>query len=137
MGKISRPLTSRSLAVFCARIAEEKIAKDTVILNLSKIDVAPANFFVICTCDSENQMKAIAGEIEKRCKDFELPAPKTEGLNACQWVLLDMFDVVVHIMLPETREYYKLERLWGDSQFLKLNEKVYRGFLMRKSSFLL
>lgn len=124
MAKIAKPRSSKGLATFCARIAEDKIARDILILNLSKIEVAPSDFFVLCTCDSDVQVSAIVDAIMRQCKNAGISRPRAEGLEGNFWVLLDFFDVVVHIMQKDAREYYKLEKLWGDAQFYKLDDEL-------------
>lgn len=134
MAKLGKPRTSKGLAVLCARIAEEKLAKDIIIIDFSKVDMAPGDFFVTMACDSDIQVKAVADAIKRTCRKLGLARPRSEGEDALQWVLLDFFDVVVHVMLKKVRSYYKLEKLWGDSKFLMLNEKgntvVYKDNLM-------
>jgi ribosome-associated protein len=120
LSKIGKPRTSKGLAAFTARIASDKLARDIFILELAEIENAPADFFVLATCDSDVQIKAVVGEIEKITKSFSMQMPKIEGLDTCRWVLLDYFDVVVHLMMKETRDFYKLEKLWGDSHFMVL-----------------
>ena len=120
MSKIGKPRTSLGLATLCARVAEDKLSKNTFILELTKIEIAPADYFVICSCDSESQVRAICESISMKCKELGLQPPRTEGLALSRWVLLDFFDVVVHIMLQKIREYYQLEKLWGDAKFYKL-----------------
>jgi len=121
--KIKAPKTSRGLAVLCARTADEKISKDIVIMNLKKIENPPADYFIISTCDSEAQMRAIVDSLILKCKELGLQRPRIEGFEVCQWVLIDFFDVVMHLMLPNVRQFYNLERLWGDAQFLQLNDE--------------
>ncbi len=114
-------LTSVELAHFCAKTASDKLASDILILDLKSIETSPCDFFVICDCSSDVQVKAIVDEIEKRVRFAEISKPKIEGLDHRDWVILDFFDVVVHIMLKETREYYRLEKLWGDADFFGLD----------------
>jgi ribosome-associated protein len=123
LSKIGKPRSSKGLAVFCARIAEGKLAHDTIILNLTNIETSPSDFFVLCTCDSDVQMKAVANDILRQCKDTGIDKPGIEGLDGGFWILLDFFDVVMHIMIKDARKFYKLEKLWGDAKFLKLNEE--------------
>jgi ribosome-associated protein len=119
---LGKPRTSKGLALFCCKIAEEKLARDILILDLTNIEHKPADFFVICTCEVENQMKAVANEIERKCNELKIPSPRSEGVNDSTWGLLDFFDVVIHVMLPGSREYYKLEKLWGDAKFYQLSD---------------
>jgi ribosome-associated protein len=120
LAKISKPRSTKGLAVFCARVAEEKIAGNIIIMNLKKIEFAPSDFFVICSCDSETQVRAVAEEIEDMAKKIGLARPILEGKEAGQWIILDYFDVVVHVMLTRTREFYKIEKLWSDADFYRL-----------------
>lgn len=121
MPSIGKPRSTKGLAQFCARIADEKIAQDILILDMSKIDFAPTDFFVICSCDTDIQARAVADEIYSKCRELKLIRPRMEGYEAGQWVLLDFFDVVVHVMQSSVRDYYRLEKLWGDAVFYKLS----------------
>lgn len=123
MGKIGKPQTSKGLATFCAKIAEEKIAIDTIIMNLTQVEGAPSDFFVICTCGSDVQMRAVVDAIEKACVSVGIKRPKVEGFTNTQWILLDFFDVVMHIMLKNARNFYKIEKLWSDASFSILSDK--------------
>lgn len=124
MAKIGKPRSSKGLAILCSRVADSKIAKNTLLLNLTEIDTAPADYFVICSCDTDVQIRAVVDELEHTCKDIGIPRPKIEGLHEkANWVLADFFDVVMHIMLPTARSFYQLEKLWGDAQFLQANEE--------------
>lgn len=114
---------SRELARFLGKILNEKLAQNILILDLSNIETAPANFFVICSCDSDVQMRAIANEVVQKCKEISLEKPRIEGIDSKQWILVDFFDVVLHIMYYETRRFYNLERLWSDGNFYKITIK--------------
>lgn len=120
MAKYSKPRSTKGFAVLCARIADEKIAENILILNLKQIEFAPSDFFVICSCDSETQVRAVAEEIEIQTKKLGYKRPRIEGSESGQWMVLDFFDVVVHVMLARTRDFYKLEKLWSDSDFYRL-----------------
>ena len=95
---------------------QEKKGEDIVSLDLRKIPEAVADFFVICEASSSTQVKAIADSIQEevRINCDELPY-KHEGTQALQWVLIDYVNVVIHIMLPESRRFYKLEDMWSDA----------------------
>lgn len=123
MAKYKKPGTPRALAVLCAKIAEDKIAKDIILLNLKKADTPPTDYFVICSCDSDVQVRAIVEEVYKVCTELGLRKPRVEGYETASWVLIDFFDVVFHVMLNQSRQYYNIEKLWADAQFLKLNEE--------------
>jgi len=95
---------------------QEKKGEAIVSLDLRKIPEAVADFFIICQANNNNQLKAIADFIEEevRIKCEERPY-KHEGRQAEQWILIDFVNIVVHIMLPEPRKFYRLEELWSDA----------------------
>lgn len=96
---------------------QAKKGDDIISLDLRKIPEAVADFFIICEAASTTQVKAIADcveeEVQRSC-DGELPY-KHEGRQTFQWVLIDYVNVVVHVMLPENRRFYKLEDMWSDA----------------------
>ena len=75
-----------------------------------------ADFFVICSADSDVQVKAVADAIAEGTESVGISAWHSEGLTNRQWVLLDYVDIVVHIFHKEVRKYYGLEKLWGDAK---------------------
>jgi ribosome-associated protein len=93
-----------------------KKGENIVSIDLRKIPEAVADFFIICEARSGTQVKAIADFVEEEVKNNcdELPY-KHEGKQALQWVLIDYVNVVVHVMLPENRRFYKLEDMWSDA----------------------
>jgi ribosome-associated protein len=95
---------------------QDKKGENIVSLDLRKIPEAVADFFVICQASSGTQVKAIADAIEEEVKKScaELPY-KHEGRQSLQWVLIDYVNVVVHVMMPENRRFYKLEDMWSDA----------------------
>ncbi len=114
-------MTSKKLAVKLAELALTKKAEDIKILDLRKLTTI-ADYFVICTADSDVQVKAIADAImEGSKKEGERPWHK-EGLTHKTWVLLDYVEVVVHIFLRETRNFYSLEKLWGDAKVTEIKD---------------
>jgi ribosome-associated protein len=124
MVKITKPKTAKSLATFCAKIAAEKIATDINIINLQKVENATTDFFVLCSTDSPNQSQAILDVIMRQAKKSGLPKPKVEGENNADWILIDFFDVVMHIMLKPIREYYNIEKLWSNGILYRYNEET-------------
>ena len=98
-----------------AAYAADKKAIDLTVLDVRGI-LGYTDFFVICTGNTERQVKSIHDGINESMKKErgELPR-RVEGLPEARWVLLDYLDVVVHILTPEAREYYRLEQLWGEA----------------------
>jgi ribosome-associated protein len=108
-------LDSHRRAVIAARAADDKKAEDTVVLDVGDI-IGITEVFVITSGTNPRQVRTICDEIELALKvDGGGPPLRIEGLDAATWVLLDFGDLVVHVFLAETREYYALERLWTDA----------------------
>jgi ribosome-associated protein len=105
---------ARRLALVAARAADDKGAEDVVILEVGDVLVV-ADEFVVASGANDRQVKAIVDEIERRVSAAGLSKPlRIEGRDERRWVLLDYGDVVVHVFLREARDFYELERLWGD-----------------------
>jgi ribosome-associated protein len=103
------------LARLCRSFADEKKAIDPVILDLRKVS-SVADFFVICSAESEPQLKAIGGGLEKELKDkFDLRPLAVDGYPQSQWIVVDYGDVMVHVFHTSSRARYNLEELWGDA----------------------
>ena len=94
--------------------ARQKKAEDLIVLDLRPSD-AFTDYFVICSGRSTRQAKAIVDAIEERLKAIGCRPAHVEGYAAAHWVLIDCFDFVVHVFTPETRDFYALERLWGNA----------------------
>jgi ribosome-associated protein len=107
-------LNAQELARHAAELALSKKGLDIRILNLAGLsDVA--DYFVICTGESDTQVKAIADAILEGTRESDVRVWRKEGMNNLQWVLLDFVDVVIHVFQPRVRAYYDIERLWGDA----------------------
>lgn len=105
---------ARDLATAAARAASEKNARDVVVLDVGDL-IAITDYFVIASGNSDRQVRAIADEIERAVGERGLKPVRREGEREAQWVLLDFVDFVAHVFLEEQRDYYGLERLWGDA----------------------
>ena len=98
------------------RAIQDKKGEEIVSLDLRKIPEAVADFFIICQANSQPQLRAIADHVEEQVRKVCSETPfHHEGKQTLQWVLLDYINIVVHIMLPETRKFYKLEEMWSDA----------------------
>jgi ribosome-associated protein len=124
--KISTPKDAKELAKFVAKLANEKIAGNIVVMDLTGYDTPPADFFVICSTDSDNQSQAILDFVLRQSKSAGVDKPKVEGESSGDWILIDFFDVVMHVMLAPIREYYNIEELWKDATFHLLNPETGR-----------
>jgi ribosome-associated protein len=97
--------------------------KKIVLLNLKALDDAPADYFIVCEGDSTTQVRAIAGNIERRLRDeIKLRPGHVEGSQHAKWICMDYFDTVVHIFYPETRRFYDLEQLWSDAERIEYQD---------------
>ncbi len=108
-------MTSRALAKKIAEMAISRKASDIVLMDLKSIS-GPADYFVLCSADSDTQVKAIADAVRSGTDALGVRLWHVEGLQALSWVLLDYVDVVLHVFLTETRSFYNLERLWNDAK---------------------
>ena len=98
-----------------AKALDDKRAESIDILNTSEL-TSLGDYFVICTCNSNVQVRAAADEVEHQMKEAGFEALHTEGYRGGSWILLDFADIIVHVMDRETREFYSLERLWDDAE---------------------
>ena len=90
---------------------------DTAILDLKKIETAVCKYFVICSGTSNTHVSSIADSVKKNVsKEIQEKPWHIEGLNTSEWVLLDYSDIVVHVFQEKTRDFFRLEDLWGDAK---------------------
>ena len=108
-------LESKELKDKIIDLIQSKKGFDITILNLKNL-TAMADYFVICSAGANVQVKAIADEVDKKLRKEGTKCYHREGYNSLNWVLLDYFDVVVHIFKKDTREFYNIEKLWGDAE---------------------
>jgi ribosome-associated protein len=105
---------SRDLVIAAARAASEKQAHDVVILDVGDL-IGITDYFLIASGSTDRHVKTVADEIERILRERGVKPVRREGVREGRWVLLDFVDVVAHVFHDEDREYYRLERLWGDA----------------------
>lgn len=106
-------LSSEKLACVIARVIDDKLGKNIVILNISKVSVL-ADYFVVCSADTSTQVRALSSYVREKIKDtFERLPNNYENDLRNRWNLLDYGDVVVHIMHRDERENYAIEKFWN------------------------
>jgi ribosome-associated protein len=110
----SKDIAPREMADIVVDAASDKKAEDILVLNVSEVTTI-TDLFVIVSGRGERQVQAIADAIVEKAKAAGRQPYGIEGYNAGRWVLIDLGDVVVHAFVPEEREIYRLERLWGDA----------------------
>lgn len=99
------------------RAIQDKKGENIISLDLRKIPEASADFFIVCEASNSPQIKAICDFVEDQLKKECDERPyKHEGRQAAQWILLDYVNIVVHVMHPEARKFYKLEEMWSDAE---------------------
>ena len=112
-------MDSRKLALLCRELADDKKAEDIVVLDVRKVSTI-TDYFVIATGTSEPHLRAIMDEIAEGLRDqCGLKPYGVDGSLQTAWLVLDYFDVIVHIMRPEVRQRYDLEGLWNDAAAVK------------------
>ena len=116
---ISRKLSeNKEKALKIAEIITAKKARDIVILDMRKVS-GICDYFVICSGDSTTQVKAIYEEARRMCKKNMIKIRSFEIDQSSHWILVDFFDVILHIFLDETRKFYNLEYLWSTAKKIK------------------
>nr|WP_255723149.1 ribosome silencing factor [Flavihumibacter fluminis] len=113
---VTRLTKNSKILTTIIKAIQDKKGENIVSLDLRKIHEAVADFFVICEASTNTQVKAIADSVEQSVKETLGEAPyRHEGQQSAQWILIDYVNVVVHVMQPETRRFYKLEEMWSDA----------------------
>jgi ribosome-associated protein len=121
MAKKRKGVSSEKLSEVIVKGMQEKKASDIVVMDLRKVKNAVADFFVICSGSSDRQLDAIADSVDEQVfKALKENPWHTEGKNNKEWMLLDYIDVVAHVFRKDRRDFYALERLWGDADIVEI-----------------
>jgi ribosome-associated protein len=108
-------MDSKKLALLCRELADNKKAENIVILNVRELS-SVADYFVIASGTSEPHLRAVCDEITDKLREEQNLRPRAvDGTVQTAWIVLDYFDVIVHVMRREARERFDLEALWGDA----------------------
>ncbi|MBP8975473.1 MAG: ribosome silencing factor [Bacteroidetes bacterium] len=126
-------MTSRILSKQIAELMFSKKATDVAILDLRNL-TSITDYFVICSADSDTQVKAIADAIQDGMEKEGVSLYHIEGYQALVWVVLDYVDVVAHIFYREARTFYNLERLWGDAKRVIIKDSAKQKKEVEKKS---
>ncbi|HTM57605.1 MAG TPA: ribosome silencing factor [Candidatus Udaeobacter sp.] len=119
---IARSRTGAGALDLVRRAAEAALSKkayDLIALDLRDLD-GVSDYFFICSAGSDVQVKAVAEAVEEKLREVGARPWHVEGLEGRRWVLLDYVEMVVHVFHEKTREYYMLDRLWGDARSIEL-----------------
>ena len=117
-------MDSRKLALRCRELADNKKAEDLMILDVRELS-SVTDYFVIASGTSQPHLRAIVDEITEKLSDEHHLRPKAiDGTLQAAWIVLDYFDVIVHVMRADVRERYDLETLWGDAPRVKTRRRA-------------
>jgi ribosome-associated protein len=117
-------MDSKQLALLCRDLAENRKAENTVVLDVKKVS-SVTDYFVVASGTSEPHLRAITDEITEKLRDEHGLRPRAvDGTLQTAWVVLDYFDVIVHVMRSDARERYNLEGLWGDAPRVRAKKKA-------------
>lgn len=105
----------KQIAIAC----DDKRAEDIVALDMKDVSLV-ADYFVICHGNNERQVQSIAREIKDKMDEIGIDVKRLEGFEQARWILVDVGDIVCHVFHKDERNYYNLERLWGDASRLPL-----------------
>jgi ribosome-associated protein len=122
--KRTRRATPRKLSGEVARAIQaalDKKASNIVVLDLRHTP-AFTDYFILCSGQNQRQVKAIADAVEEALRASRIKPAHVEGYDRAEWVLMDFFSFIVHVFTPQTREFYSLERLWGDAERIDVDE---------------
>lgn len=107
-------MTSQDRATSIARLIDNKKGEEVRVLHIGTL-TSIGDYFVVATGNSTTQVKAFADEVDEKLSAEGIEPKRIEGYNTAQWILMDYGDIIVHLFLKETREFYALERLWADA----------------------
>ena len=117
-------MDSRKLALLCRDLADNRKAEDITILDVRQLS-SVTDYFVIASGTSEPHLRAIVDEISDKLRDEHDLRPRAiDGTFQAAWIVLDFFDVIVHVMRQDVRDRYDLETLWGDAPRLKARKRT-------------
>ncbi|MEE0212122.1 MAG: ribosome silencing factor [Negativibacillus sp.] len=114
-------MTSLEQARKIVRVMDSKKAKDIRLIKIEGIS-SLGDYFVVASASNTTQVKAIADEVEDEMTKLGLEPNRVEGRQSAQWILMDYYDVMVHVFLDEARSFYNLERLWSDAPQLDISD---------------
>jgi ribosome-associated protein len=119
-----RQMDSKKLAMLCRELADNRKAEDIVVMDVRELS-SVTDYFVVASGTSEPHLRAITDEITEKLRvDHKLRPRAVDGTLQTAWVVLDFFDVIVHVMRADVRERYNLEGLWGDAPRVKTRKKA-------------
>lgn len=117
-------MDAKKLALECRELADNRKAEDIVVLDVAEVS-SIADYFVIASGTSEPHLRAISDEITEKLREQHGLKPRAvDGTLQAGWLVLDYFDVIVHVMRADVRQHYDLEGLWGDAPRVRPRAKA-------------
>lgn len=107
-------MESKELMKLAAQACEDKRAEDIVVMDMKNVSLI-SDYFLVCHGSNERQVQSIARGIKEEAEENGIEVKRMEGFEHSRWILVDLNDVVCHIFHKDERDYYNLERLWGDA----------------------
>lgn len=114
-------MDNKELALKAAQILDDKKAKDIIIIDI-RDKASFADYFVLASGNNDRQIGALSEEVNDRFQEKGITAKSIEGHRSSGWILMDYGDVIVNLLTTEMRERYKIEKAWGDGEFITLEE---------------
>jgi ribosome-associated protein len=122
--KVKKNISSEELAQLVVKGMQERKAQNIVLMDMRNVKNAFTDFFVVCSGTSDTQIDAISDSVDKEVWEKTKAHPRSmEGKANREWILVDYYDVIVHVFKKDRREFYKLEELWGDAEFTYIEEE--------------
>ncbi len=122
--KTKRDISSEELSQLVVKGMQERKATNIGVMDMRKVKNAFTDYFVVASGTSDTQVEAIAESVDKEVWEATRNNPRsTEGKANREWILVDYYDVIVHVFKKDRREFYKLEELWGDAEFTYIEEE--------------
>ena len=114
-------MTNREYALLAAKTLSDKKAEDITVIDIQG-KATFADYFVICSGSSERQVNSLTDEVEDRLAEAGLYVKSIEGKQGSGWILMDFGDIIVNLFAREMREKYSIEKVWGDCQFIEVED---------------
>ena len=99
----------------------DKMGEDIIVLDIREVSIL-SEYFIIASANNPNQLKAITDHMQDKLEEIGISMRHVEGVQSARWILLDFGHIIAHLFCKEEREYYRLEKLWGDSRQLTVDE---------------
>ena len=116
-------MTNKEYALLAGKVLSEKKAQDIVIIDIQE-KASFADYFVICSGNSERQVQSLTDDVEDAFAKQNLFVKSVEGRHGSGWILMDFGDIIINVFTKEMRERYNIEKVWGDCQFIEVEDQT-------------